>query len=174
MDRGDAGEQGRWAVPPRAKIYEALGAVADARVTLTGPTTAEVTSSSGDKTYSVTWSPDMTVFSSNDNASYWRRYAGYPIIAVLLVTGRLPYDAGRAKLLAGVPWKRLNDDARRDYDRVVDGVLAGVEERGGDRRALEEQAKTIHERFAALELRRGPRLAAPRRHSRAGPDHGRT
>ena len=47
-----------WKLPPRAKVFEAFTAVADGRVRLTGPGSATVTSSRGDKTYEVEWSDD--------------------------------------------------------------------------------------------------------------------
>ncbi len=150
-----------WRLPPEFKVYEALTAVADGRVHLADAHRAEVTSSSGDKTYTVTWSEDGSTFSSNDNASYWRRYAGYPIIAVLLATGRIGLDRGLARLLSGIPWKRLNDEAGRHYEAVVERVLQGVEETGGDRAALAAEVGRIHAQLAALELRRGPRGAPP-------------
>ena len=44
-----------WKMPPKAKVYEALSTVADQRVTIIGPSTAQVQSSSHDKTYDVEW-----------------------------------------------------------------------------------------------------------------------
>lgn len=38
-----------WKMPPKAKVYEALSALADKRVHITGPGQAEVLSSTGDK-----------------------------------------------------------------------------------------------------------------------------
>ena len=75
----------RWKLPPIAKVYEALSAVADGRVRITGDTAAQVTSSTRDKTYTVHWSPDLAHITANDNASHWQGYTGYPIIAVLFV-----------------------------------------------------------------------------------------
>ena len=91
-----------WKSPPKAKIYEALSAVAGGRVTLMGGEKAEVMSSDGTKTYHVEWSPDLNQITSNDNASYWQGYMGYPIIAVLMVLGRLEYRTEVADFLAGV------------------------------------------------------------------------
>ena len=103
----------RWELPPIAKVYEALSAVADGRVTLTGATSAQVTSSARDKTYTVKWSPDFRHITSNDNASRWQGYTGYPIIAVLLVLKRLDYRPEAAAALAGVPWNELNKQYKR-------------------------------------------------------------
>ena len=89
-----------WKMPPKAKIYEALSAVADKRVFITGRSTAQVHSSSRDKTYDVEWSENMHEITSNDNASYWQGYTGYPIIAVLMETGKLSFEPRIAQLLA--------------------------------------------------------------------------
>ena len=89
-----------WKLPPRAKVFEAFTAVADGRVRLTGPGSATVTSSGGDKTYDVEWSDDGRMVTANDNASYWQGYLGYPILAVLLVPRRAPRRRGRRRR----PW----------------------------------------------------------------------
>jgi hypothetical protein len=146
-------------MPPVAKVYEALSAVADGRVRLLSPGEAQVISSAGDKTYSVTWVEDGRQITSNDNASYWQGYTGYPIIAVLLATGRIPCDPAVASQLAGVPWHEINERFKRDYDAAVESVLRGIEERGGDRQAIERQVEAIYRQLEGLGLERGPRRA---------------
>ena len=89
-------------MPPKANIYEALSAVADQRVTITGLTSAQVQSSSRDKIYDVEWSDDISEITSNDNASHWQGYIGYPIIAVLLKIGKLSFNIHIAELPAGL------------------------------------------------------------------------
>lgn len=150
-----------WKMPPKAKVYEALTAYVDGRVRITGPTEAEVISSSGDKTYSVRWSEDLRQIAANDNASYWQGYTGYPIVAVLLALGRITFNAEAAKELTGVEWKRLNQKFRRDYDKAVESVLQGVEDKGGNRAAIVREAENIFTQLAALKLERGPRGAPP-------------
>jgi hypothetical protein len=149
----------QWKMPPVAKVYEALGALADGRVRITGPGQAEVVSSGGDKTYSVTWSDDGQQISSSDNASIWQGYTGYPIIAVLLATGRIPWDEAIAKQLTGVPWHDLNKRFKRDYDAAVESVLQEIESRGGDRGAIERQVEAIYRQLGSLGLERGLRRA---------------
>ena len=152
----------QWKMPPVAKVYEALSALADGRVRITAPGRAEVVSSSGDKVYSVEWSEDGRLITSNDNASYWQGYTGYPIIAVLLATGRIPYDRAAAGLLAGVPWHDLNERFKRDYDAAVDSVLQEIESRGGHRGVIEGQAGAIYRQLEGLGLERGPRRVPPK------------
>ena len=151
----------KWNSPPIAKVYEALGAVADGRVTVVGPTTAQVVSSAHDKTYAVEWSEDLREITSNDNASFWQGYMGYPIIAVLLTLGTIDFDEAVAGWLGGVPWKELNARFRRDYDKAVDSVLAQVEARGGDRAQVTAEVERIFERLAALDLQRPARRKPP-------------
>lgn len=142
-----------WKMPPKAKVYEALSALVDGRVRIISATEAEVTSSSGDKKYSVKWS-DLRI-TSNDNASRWQGYTGYPIIAVLLHLGKLNCDPGIAKPLAGVPWKQINDMYKRDYDKAVDHVLQEIETRGGSRIPIVQQVEAIYSQLEAMELERG-------------------
>jgi hypothetical protein len=157
-----------WKMPPAAKVYEALSALADGRVRLLAPGRAEVTSSEGDKVYSVEWSEDGRRITANDNASYWQGYTGYPIIAVLLATGCIPYDPDVAGLLAEVPWHDLNERFKRDYDAAVESVLQDIERRGGDRGAIVRQVESIYRRLESLAPERGPRRARPAPRSQAG------
>jgi hypothetical protein len=143
-------------MPPKAKVYEAMSAVADGRVRLTGPTEARVTSSGGERTYTVRWSPDLRRITSDDNASRWQGYTGYPIVAVLMTLERIAADAAVTRLLAGVPWKHLNDEFQRDYDRAVDLVLREIAAKGGDATAVANQAESIYSQLAGLGLGRGP------------------
>lgn len=143
-----------WNQPPIAKVYEALSAVADGRVTLTGETSAKVVSSGGDKTYTVKWSAAGREITSDDNATRWQGYIGYPIIAVLLQTGRLAYDSTAARSLAGVPWKALNERYKRDYDAAVEQVLGEVRAAGGDADRVRTEANRLHIALAELKLER--------------------
>lgn len=150
-----------WKMPPRAKVYEALSTVADQRVTIIGPTTAQVLSSSRDKTYDVAWSENMREITSNDNASYWQGYIGYPIIAVLLKLGKLSFSTHIAELLAGVPWKVVNDQFKRDYDKAINHVLDQVEAKGGKRTEIRQEAERIYEQLGALGLQHAKQRRQP-------------
>lgn len=107
-------------LPPIEKIYEAYSAVAEGRVTLFD-NHATVLSSNKEKEYTVTW--DKTDYAANDNATYWQGYAGYPIIAVLMLQGKLPLDKSVADMFATIDWTELNAAAKRDYAKAVDTVF---------------------------------------------------
>ena len=148
-------------MPPKTKVYEALSALADGRVRIKGPNEAAVVSSGGDRTYSVRWSDDMRVISSNDNASYWQGYMGYPVVAVLLALGKVGFDAEAAKSLAGIPWRQVNDRFKRDYAKAVDFVLEELAAKGHDRAAIVREVESIYGQLAELRLERGPRTEPP-------------
>ena len=150
-----------WKMPPKAKVYEALSAVADKRVSITGDTKAQVQSSSRDKTYDVEWSEDISEITSNDNASYWQGYMGYPIIAVLLQIGKLSFNPLIAKLLADVPWKSVNEQFKRDYDKAINHILDEIEARGGSRTEITQEVEKIYEQLGALGLQRSQRRRRP-------------
>ncbi len=151
-----------WKNPPEAKIYEALSAIADGRVQLLEGQSAEVASSDRSKTYLVTWSEDLSAFTSNDNASYWQGYMGYPIIAVLILLGKLDYSPETAKLLAGIPWKQLNKRFRNDYSKALEHVLDELESaHSGGRQLVAKEADRIMAQIQTLELEKLPRRKRP-------------
>ena len=114
-------------LPPRIKVLEALGSIADGRISVQDDE-AEVTSSTGERTYKVIVRDDGRVYST-DNGTIYRGYIGYPIIAFLMIKGKLPYDERIAKALSGIPWKRLNETYRK-YVIVEQIVLKKAEEKG--------------------------------------------
>jgi len=69
-------------MPPIEKNYEVYSAVADGRIVF-DVESAKVCSSDYSKEYLVEWKDG--VYSSNDNASYWQGYPGYPIIVMQLM-----------------------------------------------------------------------------------------
>jgi hypothetical protein len=150
-----------WKMPPPAKIYEALGAIGDGRVRLDDASHASVVSSSGDKTYTVELDSSTHQISSNDNASYWQGYLGYPAIAVLILHGLYSPRPETLKALSGVPWKELNTRYRNDYARTLDNVLARAEAHGADPAALRAETAAVLEALGAYGARRGKRLRPP-------------
>ncbi len=149
-------------MPPLAKIYEALGAVGDGRVRLIDETRAQVTSSEGDKTYDVEVSADGREVSSNDNASYWQGYVGYPPIAVMLARGLYRAPATVIDALAGIPWKELNRRYRNDYAKTLAEVARQLDAAGHDSDAVRSEAEAILAWLRKLKPHRGKRLRPPR------------
>lgn len=102
---------------PIAKIYEAYSALADGRVLKAGENVYHIASSDRAKTYTVR--KDGKIYSSNDNATLWQHYAGYPILAVWMTEGILPYDASLLSYFRGIPWKKLNTENKNDYAKAI-------------------------------------------------------
>ena len=107
-------------LPPIAKVYEAYSAIADQRVELKTEE-AYVTSSDEEKTYTIRF--QEFTYSSNDNATVWQHYAGYPILAVLMLQGKLPLKEELLAFFKHVPWKEMNTRFHNDYDLAIDAFL---------------------------------------------------
>ena len=138
-----------WKMPPIEKVHEAYGALADGRVRMEGGSAA-VTSSEGTKQYSVIWEGDT--YSSNDNASYWQGYMGYPVIAVLMIQGRVPYDAETAAHFKGINWKALNTAHKNKYAKAVAGVMEELREKGVDCEAIEREVRKVYTALKSLDI----------------------
>jgi len=134
----------RWKIPPRIKVLEALGSIADGRIELVSENEARVTSSEGDRIYTVKWDGKLGI-TSNDNGSVYRGYLGYPSIAFLMLKGILPFDKELAEALKGLPWRRLNEKFK-SYRLVEAYIKEELREKGiEDKRVDQFIEKTLQE-----------------------------
>ena len=152
-----------WKMPPIAKVYEAIGAIGDGRLRVEDARRAFVTSSEGTKIYEVEISEDGREISSNDNASYWQGYLGYPAIAVMIARGLIHRPAEAVvHALAGVAWKELNTRYRNAYDRTIEEVLAQAAAHGNDADTIRAAAAMVLDEVRALAPRQGASRRPPR------------
>ncbi|QNQ80945.1 hypothetical protein [Lactobacillus sp. PV034] len=133
-------------LPPKEKILEVYTAIGDHHVEINGDE-AKVISSNGAKKYTVKWQGD--IYQSNDNATYWQGYPGYPIIAVLILQERLPFDPSLAHDLAGVNWNKVNQKFKRDYLAAAKAVL---NEKGLDVEKTLQKINSCYEELTKLPL----------------------
>jgi hypothetical protein len=122
-----------WKLPPKEKIYEAFSVLAEERYTISEKS-ATIKSSDQLKEYLVEWITDdksgkILKIISNDNASYWQGYPGYPIIAILMITDGIQYNKEIIHYFRDIPWKALNRSAKNDYASVVQKILARIEDK---------------------------------------------
>lgn len=133
-------------MPPKEKVYEAWTAIADGRVVMHDDY-ATLTSSDGSKEYTIKWAGN--VYASDDNASYWRGYPGYPVVAVLMLQGKLPFNREEAEKWKSVNWKAVNTKYKNNYAAAVDEVAS---ERHIDLPAAEKAANEVMTALQALDI----------------------
>lgn len=143
-----------WKPTPKAKIYEALSAVADSRVEIVRDGEATVRSSDRSKSYSVIWNSERSAFGANDNASYWVGYMGYPIIATLFELGLISLDREIAQNLSDINWNRLNKTYKSRYDDAVNYVLEQLKSKNVDTDKIRTYADVCFHNLKALGLGR--------------------
>ena len=136
-------------MPPLEKVYEAFSAIGDERIRLED-NAYTVYSSDKSKYYTVTEKDN--VYRSDDNATYWQGYPGYPVIAVLILQGKLPYNREVCEEMKGIPWKVLNDKYRRDYAAAAEEALRGL---GTDSQKIREEAQKVYDALQELDIETG-------------------
>ncbi len=136
-------------MPPKIKVLEALGAIADGRIHKLGEGKYEVISSEGDRKYTVIISGNK-VF-SDDNGTKFRGYVGYPIISALILEGKLDYNDKIAQALKGIPWKKLNEQEKK-YSLVEEIIRKELEGKGIKWEEVEEVRNKILEKLKHLSL----------------------
>lgn len=142
-----------WKVPPKVKVYEALGCIADNHVEFISEKEAIVTSSEGNRKYRVTFEIEKNFINSDDNGSKYRGYLGYPSIAVLMLKGILPFDERISSSLKGIKWKSLNDEFK-DYNRTIEEALRVAESRGFKKEEIEYFANKVIEEIKSKRFKR--------------------
>ena len=133
-------------MPPEEKVYEAWTAIVDGRVEL-HEDYATMTSSDGAKGYTIRW--DGNIYVSDDNATYWRGYPGYPVLAVLMLQGKLPFDRLEAEKWKEVNWKAVNTKYKNNYAAAVKEVAA---ERHIDMATAEKAAAEVMTALENLDI----------------------
>ena len=145
----------RWKLPPKEKIYEAFSVIADERFEIKADGKASITSSAGDKHYSVTWSVEndehKISISSNDNASRWQGYTGYPIIALLMVINKINYNKTIIEYFKGIPWNKMNKAYKNNYSLVVEIILNKIENKS-DVESIRNEVNNIYKQIGELHL----------------------
>lgn len=136
-------------LPPIEKIHEAYSAIADGRVILK-EAEAEVSSSDFAKKYLVTWKEE--VYSSNDNASYWQGYLGYPLIAVLMLQGKLSLDREVAGYFKGINWKKINTEYKNKFSEAVKEIMTKFEADGIDCDKINTEINKVYHEIEQLTI----------------------
>lgn len=136
-------------MPPVEKIHEAYGAIVDQRITMK-ENEADIVSSDLSKTYLVTWKEN--VYTSNDNASYWQGYAGYPILAVLMLQGKLSLNREIAGHFKGIDWKKRNTEHKNKYAEVVKEIMDELEQSGINVEEINQEIQKVYQEIAGLNI----------------------
>lgn len=138
-----------WKTPPKIKVLEALGSIADGRIKFVSEKEAHVTSSSGDKEYIVKFDISKNQINSTDNGSVYKGYLGYPSIAVLMLKNILPFSESIANALKGIEWKQLNEKYKA-YWKTEFVVKKIAEKKGVTPEEIDEFAKNVIEEIKKL------------------------
>lgn len=135
-------------LPPRIKRYEALWSITDQR-TKVEDWEYHVYSSSGNKYYTVEYNQEKNAIITNDNATFYKGYLGYPALCYLLENNILSYQADQALLVQAVYRKQLNTDMKYDFDAVIQHLQETID---WDRKAFDIYVDQLEADLKKLQL----------------------
>jgi len=141
-----------WAKPKIEKVYEALTAVADGRIKITGDGTAVCASSSGKKFYHLKFDSDSLAMTSNDNMAYYQKSLSYPMMALLIVTKKVDCPEELPKYFAGIKWKEINTRFKNNYKLSVDSVLEELKSKNVDVEDIKALVETLFEKIKSMQI----------------------
>jgi hypothetical protein len=111
-------------LPPKIKIYEALGSISDNRVEIDWlfQNEGKCYSSSRNKYYIIKYNPDHNSIITNDNGSYRQWYLWYPAIAFLMKQWIIQYKKDFSDALKWIARKDINQSFKNDFDKTTDYI----------------------------------------------------
>ncbi|MEI6690669.1 MAG: hypothetical protein WCL07_02885 [bacterium] len=153
-----------WSTPHISKIYEALTAIADNRITLiNGGNEARCYSSSKGKFYNVVYDPNTNSIMSDDNTAYYTGAVSYPMIALLMLKGVINYDNSLLSPLSNIVWKDIMTKYKNDYDKGITHVLKDLEKAGHDIKPIKSKIERIYQQAIRIRLKTlGRKLRPPK------------
>ena len=89
-------------------------------------------------------------YSSNDNATLWQHYPGYPILAVMMIQGQLKIHEERLSWFRAANWKQLNTKYKNQYDKAIAEFLEPFSE--AVRSQIEDEVKCLFHQLKSMEL----------------------
>lgn len=151
-----------WIKPrDRHYVYEALSAIADKRFELVSENEGKCTSTSKGKYYTVNYDPSTNSIMSNDNMAYYVGEISYPMVAILLLTGTIPYDTTILPFFKDIKWKEINQKNKNNYMKSVMQVLEELEKKGVDIKHIDDEAQRIFDILIQMELQHLGRKVVP-------------
>ena len=132
-------------LPPREKIPEAWSVLADGRIEMETDQ-ARIISSDHHKEYIVLFKENT--YSSNDSATYWQGYPGYPVLAVLMKQGKISTRPEIIEQFKNVNWHQINEKYKHDYASTLTYVIKDFK----DKNKIEAEITKEYTELSKLEL----------------------
>lgn len=150
-----------WKKPHISKVYEALTAIADGRIQLNGNNAKCY--SSFDKVYDIKYDPVIGSMMSNDNSAYYTYSLSYPMIAYLMLIGKIPYEQKLLELLRDICWEDVYKHFKNDYDKSIKIVMGELKSEGIDVDFVRKEIEKIYNFTLSLKIKTLGSLQKPPR-----------
>lgn len=137
-------------IPIIEKVYEAYSAIADDRVRFEGDKIF-VDSSNHSKTYTIL--KQYNTYISNDNMSYYVQTIGYPILATMMLEGKLNYNKNIIPLFKDINWKEINTKYKNDYVEACKFILDQIKLSGADLNFIKAETEKTYREVQSLKLK---------------------
>ena len=149
-----------WKKPHISKIYEALTVIADGRMEITG-NKAKCYLANSNKFYDVEYDPVNGGIMSNDGAAFYTYVLSYPMIAYLMMIGKIPYQEKLLEILKDICWEELNKKFKNDYDKTIKLVLGELKSEGEDVDFVRREIDKIYNLVCKMEIKTFGKLQRP-------------
>ena len=151
-----------WKTPHISKIYEALTVIADGRMEING-NKAKCYLSSSDRFFDIKYDPIIGSIMSNDNAAFYTKSLSYPMIAFLMLIGKIPYEQKLLEIFRDICWEDIYKKFKNDYDKSIKAVLGELKREGEDVEFIRRETENIYNFVRKMEVKTLGELQKPSR-----------
>lgn len=143
-------------LPPKAKIIEALSAVADERIIIEDLLSKEwkcISSSTAWKSYKILYNEKENTILSNDSWSTNQWFLWYPAIAFLLKIWKIKFDKSILEIIKDTDWIKIKWLVHKDYESSYRLILGNLYMEWFNVNYFVSQIENIHNQISELHLK---------------------
>jgi hypothetical protein len=90
---------------------------------------------------------------SNDKAAFFTHTLSYPMIAYLLLVGKVPYNPKLESLLLNFCWEDIYKKFKNNYDKSVKFVIGELKRKGENVDFINKDVKEIYRLVCSLDIK---------------------
>ena len=82
--------------------------------------------------------------------SYFMQTLGYPIIATMMLEGKIEYNGEVANYFKNINWKKINTEFKNDYVKAAEIILNQLKESGIDVEFVKAETEKVYSQIKEL------------------------
>ena len=84
--------------------------------------------------------------------SFFKQTIGYPILATMMLEGKIDYNFEIVSFFKNINWKKINTEFKNDYVKAAEIILNQLKESGIDVEFVKAETEKVYSQIKELKL----------------------